>query len=440
MKTTESTETRANTLRAMMPTGGHVLALAVLLGTLVVVFVAWRYARDREMRAAEVEFIARTSEVVDLIRGRLVNYELIAGGGASLFASIARPTPRHWQAYVDGMNIRRRFTAMVGLGFAGYVPGGRLDDLQLEWRESGYGLLQVRPYGHREFYGPILYLEPKTPANLSAIGYDMYSEPVRHAAMQAARDTGDAHLSGIVQLVQDGAEKITGLLLYIPVFRSGDHPQTVAARRQSLQGWVYVPFRVKVFVPNALGNAHRDARFRIFDITDGAEELLFTTVIAQGEQAPAFRHSQLVEQYGRRWRMEFDSLPLEAAVPGLGQHAGAGPVRGVADVRHRLGTGAHRGAGAADRRTDDRGFQPQRAAVPQRDAVLDDRQGAARQRRPDHADQPGAGGDRGSRRRVVAGGTLRFAVRGRAAGIDGWPPDRRDGQRRCLPVHPAPAP
>ena len=52
MKPTESTGNRANTLRAMMPNGGHVLALAVLLGTLAVVLVAWQYARAREVRVA----------------------------------------------------------------------------------------------------------------------------------------------------------------------------------------------------------------------------------------------------------------------------------------------------------------------------------------------------------------------------------------------------
>lgn len=316
MEPTDPNETRANTLRAMVPTGGHALALAVLVGTLVVVLVAWRHARDRELRAAQAEFIAETGEVSDLLRQRLIHFELVARGGASLFASIARPTPRHWQAYVDGMNIHNRFPAMVGLGFAGYVPGARLDDLQLEWRESGYGLLHVQPRGVRDAYGPVLYLEPKTSGNLAAIGYDMYSNPVRRAAMLAARDAAEARLSGIVHLVQDDAERANGLLLYLPVYRSGDHPLTVAARRLSMQGWVYVPFRARRFVEESLGNRHREARFRIFDITAGSEELLFTN-IALGGQPPAFRHSQVVEQYGRRWRMEFDSPPVTAAVPGL---------------------------------------------------------------------------------------------------------------------------
>ncbi len=43
-----------------------------------------------------------------------------------------------------------------------------------------------------------------TGRNLRAFGFDMYSEPVRRAAMEAARDTGAAALSGKVVLVQEG--------------------------------------------------------------------------------------------------------------------------------------------------------------------------------------------------------------------------------------------
>ncbi len=300
----------------MVPSGGHVLALLVLLGSLVLVFAAWHSARERVLRAAKIEFVAQAGEIGDLFRQRLVNYELVTHGGASLFASVTRPTPQQWRGYVDGLNIGGRFPAMVGLGFAGYVPSSGLDDLQLEWRTAGYGLLEVQPHGIRDAYGPILYLEPRTPENAGAIGYDMFSEPVRREAMQAARDSGEARLSGVLQLIQDGAAQTPSLQLYLPVYRSGARPQTLAARRSSLQGWVYAPFRVGPFVRDALGPAGRDAHFRIFDITGGTDALLYST-FAAGGPAAAFRHAVLVEQYGRRWRIEFDSAPISVAVPDL---------------------------------------------------------------------------------------------------------------------------
>src|SRR5690606_41292442 len=120
---------------------------------------------------------------------------------------------------------------------------------------AGEGLSPVRPRGVREYYGPILYLDPRTMANADAIGFDMYSEPVRHAAMESARDSGQPRLSGRVALVQDAGRDVSALLLFLPVYRAGDRPGSVAARRESMQGWVYVPFHVHEFVASAMRNA-----------------------------------------------------------------------------------------------------------------------------------------------------------------------------------------
>ena len=298
------------------PRRGHVWALVVLLASVASVFAFWRIAYERELAAAKVEFVGRTQEIAEQLKQRVVSYELVAGGGAALFASVNRPTPQQWYGYADGMELARRFPGMVGLGFAGYVSQGRLDELQVEWNQAGWGRLHVRPEGLRQFYGPILYLEPRTPENLAAIGFDMFSEPTRHAAMQQALENGHASLSGPVHLIQDGTVDGTGLLLYLPVYRGGDRPESPMVRQDSMLGWVYVPFRLDRFVDAAL-HGEQDMRFRIYDVTEGATELLFTSNVSELREPPAFSHAVEFPNYGRRWRMEFDSAPLAEAVPRL---------------------------------------------------------------------------------------------------------------------------
>ena len=309
-------EDRTPDLSELSPRRGYLLALIVLVGSLLLVFTAWRAARERELRAAEAEFISKTAEVTELLRQGMTKYELVARGGVSMFASVTRPrpSPAQWQAYVDGMDLQRRFPGMVGLGFAEFVPATRLADLQLEWREAGHGLLEIWPRGQRHDYGPILYLEPKTPANVGAIGFDMYSEPVRHAAMSQAMESGNATLSGPVHLIQDGSLRSTGLLLYLPVYRGGGRPATLATRRADMQGWVYVPVRMEGFVRNALGALRNDNQFRVFDISAG-DRLLYATYAPSDRPPPAFRHSSAFELYGRRWRVDFESPPLAQAAP-----------------------------------------------------------------------------------------------------------------------------
>lgn len=296
---------------------GYVLAFIVFIVALVLVFTAWRVARDREQRSAQIEFIGRTAQVTELLQQRMVNYELVARGGVSLFASVQRPTAAQWKAYVEGMNLQRRFPSTLGLGFTGYVPQRLLVQLQNEWRQAGYGLLTVRPFGQREVYGPILYLEPKTAANVEAIGYDMFAESVRHAAMEAALESGQARLSGKIELIQDKHDgiKSTGLLLVLPVYLGGGRPQSPSLRRAEMQGWVYVPFRLEKFVATSISDDHKDLRFRIYDESGGREQLLFQTPGPQPTQPAAFLHRTTFEVYGRTWRIEYESPPIEQAVP-----------------------------------------------------------------------------------------------------------------------------
>src|SRR3546814_8770737 len=92
-----------------------------------------------------------------------------ARGGVSVFASVARPSRRQWQNYVDGLSLPTRYPDLVGLGFATYATPAQLGAMQRMMREAGEGLYRVHPPGVREHYGPILYLEPRTPQNIGAI-------------------------------------------------------------------------------------------------------------------------------------------------------------------------------------------------------------------------------------------------------------------------------
>ena len=294
---------------------GYALSLLVLAASLALVYAYWRGAVARETEADRDEFSARAEEASALLAQRLGSYELVARGGVSLFASVARPSRRQWQNYVDGLNLGTRYPDLVGLGFVAHASAPELGAMQEMMRQAGEGLFRVRPRGVREHYGPILYLDPRTPANAAAIGYDLFSEPVRHEAMAAARDSGQPRLSGQVRLIQDEGIGAPALVLFLPVYRAGDRPGSVAARRESMQGWVYVPFRMAEFVEVALRNAPLRLRLRIVDISDGAGEVLLDDPV---EEVPAFETSTTLDAYGRHWRLEFRSQSAEVLSAGRG--------------------------------------------------------------------------------------------------------------------------
>jgi len=297
---------------------GHALALVVLFASLLLVYLYWRGAYEREVAAARAEFVSRAEEASALVAQRMGQYELLARGGVSLFASVARPSRRQWRNYVDGLNLVQRYPDAIALGFAVEATPVELAELQRMLRQGGEGMFSVWPHGVRERYGAILYLEPLTHENAAVIGYDLYAEPLRRAAMDAARDSGQPRLTAGIDLMQDRqapAPQKRGVLLVLPVYRAGDRPATVEARRESLQGWVYVPFRVGQLVAQALRQAPHRMALRVVDMGGdgaGAGQVLYEDPgFAKAADSP-FRTATTVEAYGRQWRIEYASGPRAA--------------------------------------------------------------------------------------------------------------------------------
>jgi PAS domain S-box-containing protein len=286
---------------------GYLLAWLALAACLLLVLLYWRNAEQRERRVAEAEFVAETDAMSELLRQRLVNHELIMRGGVSLFASVARPSAEQWKDYVTSLNIAGHFPELMGLGYAPSLDSSELQALQVAIHDRTGALFTVHPAGVREQYAPVFYLEPRTSVNLGVVGYDMYSSPVRQAAMDVARDTGTTQLSAPLRLSQDADGSTASLLMYSPIYHSRPSA-SVAARRAAFDGWVCLPLRMQSFVQAALRAAGaRHATLSIYDVAAGTPELLYAEA-EQGKAVPSlFRRSILLDLYGRRWQLDFAS-------------------------------------------------------------------------------------------------------------------------------------
>lgn len=294
---------------------GYPFAVLVLLVSLGLVFTAWNNARQRELELAEAQFQSSAGKLASLVQLRLTSFDITLRGGASLFAALKWPSPEHWRNYTDGLALRGRFPSLTGLGFAAYADPEKLARLQLLIRDSGNGRFSVYPHGRRPHYGAIVYLEPHTPENRLAVGYDMYSEPVRRAAMRAAMDSGQTRLSGKVHLIQDEGKPVPGLLLYSPVYDTTVPAAGLAERRQTMKGWVYAPFRVEAMLESSVAPAKGTERMRVVDVTDPAQAVLYTD--PDIGTINTFTHSLQLSVYGRDWRFDFFSGPESAAAPQL---------------------------------------------------------------------------------------------------------------------------
>ena len=189
---------------------------------------------------------SRVCEQITLkIEERLNAYSLVLRAGSGVFAGSDAVTRKEWQKFVAQMGPEKAFPGVTGVGFAMVIPPDQLATHTHSVRAEGFPGYRVWPAGERALYTSIIYLEPFAGRNLHAFGYDMYTEPVRRAAMEQARDTNDVSLSGKVELVQEtGTEVQAGVLMYFPVYRHGMPIETAAQRQAALMGWVYSPYRM----------------------------------------------------------------------------------------------------------------------------------------------------------------------------------------------------
>ena len=294
---------------------GYPFALLVLVVSLLLVAIAWDHARQREMKLAAEQFRGIAGQQASLVQLHLNSVEMTLRGGASLFAALDRPTPEQWRGYVDALRLQATFPSLVGVGYAASLDEYRLVRLQESWRDEGRGLFELRPRGRRDLYAPILYLEPHTDLNRNAIGFDLYSEAVRQRAMRMAMDSGQSQLSGRITLGRDAAQPSPALVLFAPVYGQSMEAGSQSTRRGALRGWVFAPFRMEDMLRTALSPARGKMQLRVVDTTNAAHDVLHQDAGIDGPHT--FTHSLTMGFYGRRWRFDFFSGPIETAAPQL---------------------------------------------------------------------------------------------------------------------------
>lgn len=215
-------------------------------------------------------FAVYCNEIRLKIAARLDAHKQTLLGGAALFDASDSVSRQEWRKYVERLRSDEHFNGIQGLGFAQWISSEKLAGHQAQVRAEGFPEYRVRPEGKRDAYTSIVYLEPFNDRNLRAFGFDMYSEPVRRAAMEQARDENRVALSGKVKLVQETEANVqAGTLMYVPVYKRNQSVETVEQRRAALIGWVYSPFRMgdllNKLVPDFDGGTTSHVHFRVYD-------------------------------------------------------------------------------------------------------------------------------------------------------------------------------
>lgn len=244
--------------------------------------------------------------VVDALRSKLdLNIALLAAV-VGLFNSSSEVNRQQFSTFFETVSLNTtQLKGVQGVGFARWIPAVQLQAYESRIRSEGFPTFTVRPPGPRANYSAIEFLEPFDWRNQRAFGFDMFSEPVRRQAMQRARHTGNATLTGKVQLVQETQEDLQrGVLIYLPIF--ADRGQVREIIRQTLLGWAYSPLRINDVVNSAIsGIDNSDLAGTGVLVFDGdqldANRLLFDNLKLLSRNELRHPSYQTIAVAGRTW-------------------------------------------------------------------------------------------------------------------------------------------
>jgi len=249
-----------------------VLTLIVCLFFTYIVFNKVKTEVDSK---TQVYFDFRVRQAIDLINNRMQTYEQVLLGTSGLFKGSKSVERNEFKQYVEMLSLTKNYPGIQGVGFSQVVPLSIMKQHHVTVRHEGFHDYAIWPEGERDIYTSIIYLEPFSDRNLRAFGYDMFSEPVRHEAMQKAIDTGQAQLSGKIKLVQETGEKDqAGFLMYLPVYQNDANTSNLTERRKHIIGWVYSPFRMSDLMEGLFGEYAKDLDISIFDGESMSDETL----------------------------------------------------------------------------------------------------------------------------------------------------------------------
>jgi PAS domain S-box-containing protein len=285
------------------------LSVIGLMISVVLIYGVWFYSEHFFSNQAQMRFEHHVNEDLHTLQNRLQQYETILQSGVGFFQASKNVSRTDWYRYVRAIDLKQNYPGMQGMGYAILLPPVAVKTFEDKIHREGYASFELKPKENRKYTTAILYLEPHDQRNRAAVGYDMFSEPVRREAMERSRDSGGAALSGKVTLLQEIDKEVqAGVLMYLPYYTEEEEVDTVEKRRKALLGYIYAPFRMGDFI-NA-NFTHSDAMsIEIYDgVRQGTHNLLYKSPLAFSYRSD-YHAERILNFGGREWHIYYSSSP-----------------------------------------------------------------------------------------------------------------------------------
>lgn len=277
--------------------------------------------------AARIKFEATADDALSRIESRVSLHLALLRATEAYFETYGGDvSAADFKVYFDTLQVEKNFEGLEGLGMLGIAPAADIATLRQELvRRQGTGARIFPATTDGEWRAPLMLYQAIGDAQPSAIGFDMFSDPSRRAAMLAAIETGEPRATGRLVLGQQtGAEAEPEFLIFSAVERAkrpqGAAGDPAAGDGQAPTALIFAAFRASDIFSRILDKfPPLPAHAEVFDGAIDAANLVFRSERpAEGE----FVTTRQLLVAGRPWTIEFRptaefTMPTSRVVPVL---------------------------------------------------------------------------------------------------------------------------
>ena len=324
MSAAQKTESRRTS-----PLARHVPGLVLAIGlTLsgISALVAHQQTSAREQLRLEVITQRIRSDATE----QLATYVSLVRSGVGFFeASGLEVSPQQFRQFLAAVELKKDYPGVMAVAYIARVPAAERAAFEKQQRQHTPNF-HIFPDTPRDPYYVATYVEPYEASRSKSLGFDPFTEPVRRAALEAARDSAKPVMSGrlILKTEEDMDGALPAFVLYAPIYSVSPPPETVEARREKLHGYIAASFRVDDLLDGIRGpTARSQVAFRIFAgaVPDPRNVLLITKDFPSDPRGLSKIDTESIA--GFPWTFEFVTLPdfeIESGRARITQIAGIG--------------------------------------------------------------------------------------------------------------------
>ena len=239
-------------------------AIALITVVSVIAIEAGEHQRERAVMREVAQSVASALDR----RGNTSAAYLRAG--AALFSANNEVSLALFTRFSSELRLDADYRGSEGIGWAEAISAAEVDSFERRIARERTEAFEVRrePGAREELLAPVTFLKPQTERSRRALGFDLYSEEIRRAAMDEALRMVRPTATGKLVLIQELNQDAPGFLIFMPVFRSTDNGR-------ELKGFIYSPFDAQYFLNSAMEiSAQRQMGVKLYDGPADPENLL----------------------------------------------------------------------------------------------------------------------------------------------------------------------